>query len=85
MAELKLTKEEKADSELAGGSLSVTRTDISDYANTMEALKEVEYSMPEYSSSYDREISQLYDKIVNRQAFSYEPSKDILYNNYKEH
>ncbi len=55
-----------------------------DYKNTMEALKESEYSLPEYTSSYDEQISQIYNKIVSREPFSYDPMSDSLYGHYRE-
>ena len=55
-----------------------------DYSNTMETLKESEYSLPEYTSSYDEQISQIYNKIVSREPFRYDPSSDTLYGNYRE-
>lgn len=55
-----------------------------DYRNTMEALRESEYSLPEYSSSYDEQINQIYNKIVSRESFSYDPLSDSLYGHYKE-
>lgn len=55
-----------------------------DYDNTMAALKESEYSLPEFNSSYDEQITQLYNKIVNRQAFTYEAANDPLYGQYQQ-
>ena len=63
-----------------GSSQSVSQ----DYRNTMEALKESEFSLPEYSSSYDEQISQIYNKIVSREPFSYDPMSDSLYGHYRE-
>lgn len=55
-----------------------------DYRNTMTALRESEYSLPEYNSSYDEQISQIYNKIVSREPFRYDPMSDSLYGNYRE-
>lgn len=55
-----------------------------DYSNTMAALRESEFALPEYSSSYDEQISELYNKIVNREAFQYDPMSDSLYGQYRE-
>lgn len=55
-----------------------------DYSNTMTALRESEYSLPEYNSSYDEQISQIYNKIVSREPFRYDPMSDSLYGNYRE-
>lgn len=76
------TKTEKPQLSLSSGTSgqSLSR----DYLNTMETLKESEYSLPEYTSSYDEQISQIYNRIVNREPFSYDPSSDTLYGNYRE-
>ena len=55
-----------------------------DYKNTMATLRESEYSLPEYNSSYDEQISQIYNKIVSREPFRYDPMSDSLYGNYRE-
>ncbi|MGN0982805.1 MAG: hypothetical protein ACI4O0_07940 [Candidatus Limivicinus sp.] len=61
-----------------GGSVS------RDYSNTMAALKESEFALPEYSSSYDQQITELYNKIVSREPFKYDPMSDSLYGQYRE-
>ena len=55
-----------------------------DYSNTMTALKESEYALPEFSSSYDEQIAELYNQIVSREAFKYDPMSDSLYGKYRE-
>ena len=55
-----------------------------DYSNTMAALKESEFALPEFSSSYDEQITELYNKIVNREPFKYDPMSDSLYGQYRE-
>ena len=50
-----------------------------DYSNTMAALKESEFALPEFSSSYDEQITELYNKIVSREPFKYDPMSDSLY------
>lgn len=57
---------------------------VSAYDKTMQALKEAENGVPSFSSDYDSTISELYDKIVNRQPFKYDYSTDPLYGQYKE-
>ena len=54
------------------------------YDSTMEALRRAEQSLPDLSTSYDSEIRSLYEKIVNRPAFSYEASSDPLYGMYRD-
>lgn len=57
---------------------------VSAYDKTMQALKEAENGVPSFSSDYDSTISELYDKIVNRQPFKYDYSTDPMYGQYKE-
>ena len=51
----------------------------SEYADTMEALRRAESALPDYSTSYDGEIQRLYEQIVSRPAFRYDPGSDPLY------
>lgn len=60
------------------------KPNVSAYDKTMQALKEAENGVPSFSSDYDSTISELYDKIVNRQPFKYDYSSDPLYGQYKE-
>lgn len=46
--------------------------------------KEEALSKPSYTSRYDGQIKDLYDKIVKRPGFSYEAGADPLYASYKE-
>ena len=55
-----------------------------DYSNTMAALKESEFALPEFSSSYDEQITELYNKIVSREPFKYDPMSDSLYGQYRQ-
>ena len=54
-----------------------------EFDNTMEALRRAQSVLPDFSSSYDREIRRLYDEIVNRPAFRYDPVNDPLYQSYR--
>lgn len=55
-----------------------------EYKNTMESLKAVEYSPPSFSSDYDEDISAAYNKIVSREPFKYDFSADPLYGVYQD-
>ena len=55
----------------------------SDFDNTMQALRQAESILPDFTSSYDGVISRLYDEIVSRPAFQYDPLGDPLYRNYR--
>ena len=88
MAELERNEEEQQERETDRSSVklvtapgeSVSR----DYSNTMAALKESEFALPEFSSSYDEQITELYNKIVSREPFKYDPMSDSLYGQYRE-
>ena len=56
----------------------------SEYADTMEALRRAESALPDYSTSYDGEIQRLYEQIVSRPAFRYDPGSDPLYRSYRD-
>ena len=54
------------------------------YADTMEALRMAESALPDFTSDYDGQIASLYEKIVNRPAFRYDPVADPLYRYYRD-
>ena len=54
------------------------------YADTMEALRMAESALPDFTSDYDGQIASLYEKIVNRPAFRYDPGGDPLYRYYRD-
>lgn len=64
--------------------IKTAKTEGADYSGTMQALRAAEEALPDYTSSYDAEIRELYGKIVNRPAFTYSPSSDALYGVYRE-
>jgi len=67
--------------------LEQTRTvkpNAADYTGTMEALRAAENTLPDYTSSYDAEIRELYGKIINRPQFTYSPENDPVYGAYRE-
>ena len=55
----------------------------SEFDDTMQALRQAESILPDFTSSYDGVISRLYDEIVSRPAFQYDPLGDPLYRNYR--
>ena len=55
----------------------------SDFDDTMQALRQAESILPDFTSSYDGVISRLYDEIVSRPAFQYDPLGDPLYRKYR--
>ena len=53
-------------------------------SSAREALKSMEASRPgEYQSSFAGELEQLYQQIMGRKEFSYDPQKDAQYQNYE--
>ena len=54
-----------------------------EFDSAMKALRRAESALPDFTSSYDGEIRRLYDEIVNRPAFRYDPSSDPLYQSYR--
>lgn len=88
MAELVKNEEEQQEREMDRSSVKLVTAAgegvSQDYSNTMAALKENEFALPEFSSSYDEQITELYNKIVSREAFKYDPMSDSLYGQYRE-
>ena len=54
-----------------------------EFDSTMEALRRAESALPDFTSSYDGEIRRLYDEIINRPTFRYDPQSDPLYQSYR--
>lgn len=54
------------------------------YEKAMATLKQAQSQAPTYTSSYDTEINEIYNKITNREPFKYDYSSDPLYNQYRE-
>ena len=88
MAELERNEEEQRERETDRSRVKLATAQgagvSQDYSNTMAALKESEFALPEFSSSYDEQITELYNKIVSREAFKYDPMSDSLYGQYRE-
>ena len=88
MAELERNEEDQQEREAERSRVKLTTAQgagvSQDYSNTMAALKESEFALPEFSSSYDEQITELYNKIVSREAFKYDPMSDGLYGQYRE-
>lgn len=61
----------------------MSENEKTEFDSTMEALRRAESALPDFTSSYDGEIRRLYDEIVNRPAFRYDPRSDPLYQSYR--
>lgn len=56
----------------------------SPYEQAMQNLQAAQGKTPEYSASYDEQMNQLFQKIMNREKFSYDPNADTLYQQYRD-
>lgn len=54
------------------------------YMEALNALKAAQSNLPIYANSYEDEIREVYDSIVNREKFTYDVNADALYNQYKD-
>ena len=54
------------------------------YAGTMAALRQAEKELPDFTSSYDGEISRLFESITQRPQFIYDAESDPLYGSYRD-
>ena len=54
------------------------------YMQALAALQEAQTQKPSYAGTYDAQIDDLYNQIVNRDKFSYNLNEDMIYNQYKD-
>lgn len=54
------------------------------YMTALAALQEAEKSTPSYAGTYDTQLEDIYDKIVNREKFKYDVNSDALYQQFAE-
>lgn len=54
------------------------------YLNALKALEQANKNAPTYGASYDQQLEELYDKIVNREDFTYDLNADALYEQYQQ-
>ena len=54
------------------------------YQEALSALKQAQQSMPTYQGSYDQQLQDIYNQIVNRDKFSYDLNSDMLYQQYAD-
>lgn len=70
-----------------GISTSVPQYDANNdvaYQQAIQALQQVQKETPTYTPSYDGQLQELYDKIVNRDKFQYDVNSDMLYQQYAQ-
>lgn len=54
------------------------------YQKAMAALEQAQKNQPSYSDTYGEQIKAIYDKIMNRDKFSYDLNGDMLYQQMKD-
>ena len=54
------------------------------YQQALAALQQASATVPTYQASYDDQLQEIYDKIVNRDKFSYDMNGDALYQQYAD-
>lgn len=54
------------------------------YLSALKALQEAQQKQPVYANSYEDQLKNLYNQIINREDFSYDLNSDMLYNQYKD-
>lgn len=52
------------------------------YLQAMQALQQAQQNMPTYQNSYEGQIQDIYNKIMNREDFSYDLTGDMMYQQY---
>lgn len=54
------------------------------YQEALAALKAAQSQIPTYKGTYDAQLDEIYNQIINRDKFSYNLNEDALYNQYKD-
>lgn len=54
------------------------------YQNALATLQQAQTNKPTYAGTYDGQVDEFYQQIVNREKFSYDLNSDMLYNQYKD-
>lgn len=54
------------------------------YMQALAALQSAQKTIPKYGATYDAQLEDLYNQIVNREKFSYDLNADALYQQYKD-
>ena len=54
------------------------------YQQAMTALQQAQNNMPTYGGKWEAMAEDIYDRIVNREKFSYDLNSDMLYQQYKD-
>ena len=54
------------------------------YQEALAALKAAQSQVPTYKGTYDAQLDEIYNQIINRDKFKYDLNSDALYNQYKD-
>ena len=54
------------------------------YQQALAALQQASKAVPTYAGTYDTQLEELYNKIVNREQFKYDVNGDALYQQYAQ-
>lgn len=54
------------------------------YQQAIQALQQAQNNMPTYGNTYDQQINDIYNQIVNRDKFQYDLNSDMLYQQYAD-
>ena len=54
------------------------------YVETVQKLQQSQRQPPQYGASYDEQMNQLFQKIMNREKFDYNPNSDPMYQQYRD-
>lgn len=54
------------------------------YQQALTALQQAQAALPSYKGSYDQQLQDIYNQIVNREKFSYDLNSDMLYQQYAD-
>ena len=76
-----IVKKNSDDEQLKQYSYDASTNDA--YQVALNQLKQAQSQTPTYKGTYDQQIKDMYDKIANREKFSYDLNGDALYNQYK--
>lgn len=54
------------------------------YQQALAALTQAQSNAPTYANSYENQLNEIYNQIINRDKFSYDLNADMLYQQYKD-
>lgn len=54
------------------------------YQQALQTLQQAQQQKPTYAGTYDNQLQDIYNQIVNRDKFKYDLNSDMLYQQYKD-